>query len=323
MNRESFNWRRSFLKNKKILVTGGAGFIGSHLVRLLLSQNHEVICFDNLISGQYQLVEPLLTHPHFTFIEGDITHPLPSLSVDQVYNLASPASPKDYQKNPIATIKTNVIGMANVLDFAATCSATVLQASTSEVYGDPEVHPQVESYLGRVNPIGIRSCYDEGKRSAETLCSDYARQFNLDVKIARIFNTYGPHMRKDDGRVVSNFINQALLGEDITLYGNGDQTRSFCYVEDLVAGLVALMNSTQDYSPVNLGNPSEISMKELALTVKALIPSDSTITYKPLPQDDPTRRCPDITKAQKNLSWSPTTTLRDGLIQTISYFKNL
>lgn len=323
MNRESFNWRRSFLKNKKILVTGGAGFIGSHLVRLLLKQNHEVICFDNLISGQYQLVEPLLTHPHFTFIEGDITQTLPSLSVDQVYNLASPASPKDYQKNPIATIKTNVIGMANVLDFANACQATVLQASTSEVYGDPEIHPQVESYLGRVNPIGIRSCYDEGKRSAETLCSDYARQFNLDVKIARIFNTYGPHMRKDDGRVVSNFINQALLGEDITLYGNGDQTRSFCYVEDLVAGLVALMNSTQDYSPVNLGNPSEISMKELALTVKALIPSDSTIIYKPLPQDDPTRRCPDITKAQKNLSWSPTTTLRDGLIQTISYFKNL
>lgn len=323
MNRESFNWRRSFLKNKKILVTGGAGFIGSHLVRLLLKQNHEVICFDNLISGQYQLVEPLLTQPHFTFIEGDITQTLPSLSVDQVYNLASPASPKDYQKNPIATIKTNVIGMANVLDFANACQATVLQASTSEVYGDPEIHPQVESYLGRVNPIGIRSCYDEGKRSAETLCSDYARQFNLDVKIARIFNTYGPHMRKDDGRVVSNFINQALLGEDITLYGNGDQTRSFCYVEDLVAGLVALMNSTQDYSPVNLGNPSEISMKELALTVKALIPSDSTIIYKPLPQDDPTRRCPDITKAQKNLSWSPTTTLRDGLIQTISYFKNL
>lgn len=243
--------------------------------------------------------------------------------MDQVYNLASPASPKDYQKNPIATIKTNVIGMANVLDFAATCNATVLQASTSEVYGDPEIHPQVESYLGRVNPIGIRSCYDEGKRSAETLCSDYARQFNLDVKIARIFNTYGPHMRKDDGRVVSNFINQALLGEDITLYGNGDQTRSFCYVEDLVAGLVALMNSTQDYSPINLGNPSEISMKELALTIKALIPSDSSIIYKPLPQDDPTRRCPDITKAQRNLSWSPTTSLRDGLIQTITYFKNL
>lgn len=317
------NWRRSFLKNKKILVTGGAGFIGSHLVRLLLKQNHEVICLDNLISGQYQLVEPLLTHPHFTFIEADITHPLPSMSVDQVYNLASPASPKDYQKNPIATIKTNVIGMANVLDFANSCSATVLQASTSEVYGDPEIHPQVESYLGRVNPIGIRSCYDEGKRSAETLCSDYARQFNLDVKIARIFNTYGPHMRRDDGRVVSNFINQALLGENITLYGNGEQTRSFCYIEDLVTGLVALMNSTHDYSPVNLGNPSEISMRELALMIKNLIPSDSSIIYKELPQDDPSRRCPDITKAKKILSWSPTTDLRDGLAQTISYFKNL
>ncbi len=317
------NWRRSFLKNKKILVTGGAGFIGSHLVRLLLKQNHEVICLDNLISGQYQLVEPLLTHPHFTFIEADITHPLPSMSVDQVYNLASPASPKDYQKNPIATIKTNVIGMANVLDFANSCSATVLQASTSEVYGDPEIHPQVESYLGRVNPIGIRSCYDEGKRSAETLCSDYARQFNLDVKIARIFNTYGPHMRRDDGRVVSNFINQALLGENITLYGNGEQTRSFCYIEDLVTGLVALMNSTHDYSPVNLGNPSEISMRELALMIKNLIPSDSSIIYKALPQDDPSRRCPDITKAKKILSWSPTTDLRDGLAQTISYFKNL
>ena len=317
------NWRRSFLKNKKILVTGGAGFIGSHLVRLLLEQNHQVICLDNLISGQYQLVESLLNNPRFTFIEGDITHPLPLMSVDQVYNLASPASPKDYQKNPIATIKTNVIGMANVLDFAHACSAKVLQASTSEVYGDPEVHPQPETYLGRVNSIGIRSCYDEGKRSAETLCSDYARQFSLDVKIARIFNTYGPHMRKDDGRVVSNFINQALMGEEITLYGSGEQTRSFCYVQDLVRGLVALMNSSHDYSPVNLGNPSEISMQKLALTIKDLIPSESSIIYKPLPQDDPTRRCPDITKAQNILSWSPTTDLEVGLAQTIAYFKNL
>jgi len=311
------------LNNKRILITGGAGFIGSHLCQFLLEQNHIVYGLDNFISGQRQLVDSLKSYKNFTFIEGDITQTIPDVEVDEIYNLACPASPKDYQSNPIETIKTNVVGMYNILEFAKKKNAKVLQASTSEVYGDPAVHPQKEDYWGRVNPIGIRSCYDEGKRSAETLCSDFYRSFQLDIKIARIFNTYGPHMRKDDGRVVSNFVNQALNGEPITLYGEGHQTRSFCFVGDMVRGLVSLMNSDSGVYPVNLGNPHEVSMKELALLIKKLTSSSSEIVYQELPSDDPTRRCPDITRAKEILSWSPKIPLEEGLLKTITYFKSL
>ncbi|MFA7612938.1 MAG: UDP-glucuronic acid decarboxylase family protein [Candidatus Caldatribacteriota bacterium] len=311
------------MNNKRILITGGAGFIGSHLCQFLLEQNHIVYGLDNFISGQRQLVDSLKSYKNFTFIEGDITQTIPDVEVDEIYNLACPASPKDYQSNPIETIKTNVVGMYNILEFAKKKNAKVLQASTSEVYGDPAVHPQKEDYWGRVNPIGIRSCYDEGKRSAETLCSDFYRSFQLDIKIARIFNTYGPHMRKDDGRVVSNFVNQALNGEPITLYGEGHQTRSFCFVGDMVRGLVSLMNSDSGVYPVNLGNPHEVSMKELALLIKKLTSSSSEIVYQELPSDDPTRRCPDITRAKEILSWSPKIPLEEGLLKTITYFKSL
>lgn len=268
-------------------------------------------------------MDALKSSPHFTFIEGDITKEIPDIEVDEIYNLACPASPKDYQSNPIETIKTNVVGMANILDFAKRHKSKVLQASTSEVYGDPEVHPQTEDYWGRVNPIGVRSCYDEGKRSAETLCTDFNRHFGLDIKIARIFNTYGPHMRKDDGRVVSNFVNQALNGEPLTLYGEGLQTRSFCFVEDMVKGLVALMGNHTGVYPVNLGNPHEVSMKELAVLIKKLTGSDSPIIYQELPSDDPVRRCPDISRAMSLLDWRPETSLEEGLIKTIAYFKSL
>jgi len=317
------SWRRNSLKSKKILITGGAGFIGSHLCHYLLDKHHHVICLDNLISGQRILVDKLKSNEKFSFIEGDITQGLPDLDVDEIYNLACPASPRDYQSNPIETIKTNVVGMANILDFAHKKKVRVLQASTSEVYGDPEVHPQTETYWGRVNPIGLRSCYDEGKRSAETLCSDYYRSFRLDVKIARIFNTYGPHMRKDDGRVVSNFINQALSGESMTLYGEGLQTRSFCYIDDLVQGLVQLMESSVDVSPVNLGNPQEVSMKDLAHLIKKMTGSISEIIHESLPADDPVRRCPDITRAKELLSWEPKVSLEEGIAKTIAYFKTI
>ncbi len=278
---------------------------------------------DNLISGQRILIDKLKGYEKFSFIEGDITQGLPDLDVDEIYNLACPASPRDYQSNPIETIKTNVIGMATILDFAHKKKAKVLQASTSEVYGDPEVHPQKEEYWGRVNPVGIRSCYDEGKRSAETLCTDYYRSFGLDVKIARIFNTYGPHMRKDDGRVVSNFINQAISNESMTLYGEGLQTRSFCYIDDLVRGLVLLMNSSVGVAPINLGNPEEVSMKDLAHLIKSMTDSSSEIIHEPLPADDPVRRCPDITRAKELLSWSPEISLEEGIANTITYFKTL
>lgn len=323
MNKELLNWRKNSLKNKSILITGGAGFIGSHLCQYLLHLNHHVICFDNFISGQSALVDRLRHFPNFKFVQGDITQGLPELAVDEIYNLACPASPKDYQSNPIETIKTNVIGMANILDFAHKAGAKVLQASTSEVYGDPEVHPQKESYWGRVNPVGVRSCYDEGKRSAETLCTDFNRSFNLDVKIARIFNTYGPHMRKDDGRVISNFITQAISGSPITLYGQGLQTRSFCYVDDLVVGLVALMENDVGVSPVNLGNPQEISMRDLAQIVKSMTQTDSEIIYKDLPADDPLRRCPDISRAKNLLGWTPEISLEEGVLKTIQYFQAL
>lgn len=323
MKFELLSWRRNSLKNKKILITGGAGFIGSHLCQSLLKKKHHVICLDNLISGQIELIKELQKNSQFTFIQGDITEAIPDLAVDEIYNLACPASPKDYQASPIQTIKTNVIGMANILDFAERKSAKVLQASTSEIYGDPEIHPQREDYWGRVNPIGIRSCYDEGKRSAETLCSDYYRSFDLDVKIARIFNTYGPHMRRDDGRVVSNFINQALRGEAITLYGQGLQTRSFCYVEDMISGLEKMMEIDCGVSPVNLGNPQELSMRDLALLILKLTKSKSEIIYQQLPSDDPRRRCPDISRAQSVLDWKPEVELVEGIERTIHYFKNL
>lgn len=317
------SWRKNFLKNKRILITGGAGFIGSHLSHYLLKKNHQIICLDNLISGQEIFIDELRKNKNFEFIKGDITLDIPDFHLDEIYNLACPASPKDYQSNPIETIKTNVIGMANILDFAQRKKAKVLQASTSEVYGDPEIHPQTEDYWGRVNPIGIRSCYDEGKRSAETLCSDFNRKFNVDIKIARIFNTYGPHMRKDDGRVISNFINQALKGDDITLYGEGKQTRSFCFVDDLIRGLVMQMESSCGAYPINLGNPEEISMKELAFIIKELTESHSEIIYHQLPSDDPSRRCPDITRAKEVLGWKPEVGLIEGIKKTIHYFRNL
>ena len=309
------------MERTRVLVTGGAGFIGSHLCERLLDEGYEVICMDNLFTGQKDNIRHLMTNPYFEFIRKDVTEDI-YVECDQIYNLACPASPIHYQYDPIKTIKTSFIGSLHVLGLAKRCNARVLQASTSEVYGDPEVHPQPESYWGHVNPDGIRSCYDEGKRAAETLFFDYHRQHGVDIKVVRIFNTYGPNMRGDDGRVVSNFIVQALKGEDITIYGDGSQTRSFCYVDDLVEALIRMMNSRDGFTgPVNLGNPGEFTMLELAQKVIDLTGSDSKIVYMPLPQDDPTQRKPVIDLAKKELDWEPTIPLDEGLKRTIEYFK--
>jgi UDP-glucuronate decarboxylase len=305
----------------KILVTGGAGFIGSHLIDRLMERGDTVICVDNLFTGQKKNIEHHVGNPNFTFLEHDIVQPLMGVDVDQVYNLACPASPIHYQYNPIKTVKTSTTGMINMLGLAKRCKARILQASTSEVYGDPSVHPQNESYWGNVNTIGPRSCYDEGKRVAETLCMDYNREHNVDIRIIRIFNTYGPRMHPQDGRVVSNFIVQALTGNPITIYGDGSQTRSFCYVDDLVRGMIALMDQTKTIGPINVGNPNEFSMKELAEKVIELTGTSSKLQYKPLPQDDPKQRQPDITLAKKFLKWEPTIQLQEGLQKTIQYFK--
>lgn len=306
----------------RILVTGGAGFIGSHLCERLLGEGHEVLCLDNFFSGHKRNIERFLGNPKFELIRHDIIVPI-LLEVDQIYNFACPASPKAYMYNPVKTVKTSVMGAINMLGLAKRVKARILQASTSEVYGDPKVHPQVESYWGNVNPIGVRSCYDEGKRVAETLMYDYRRQNNVDSKIVRIFNTYGPRMQEDDGRVVSNFIVQALRGEDLTVYGDGTQTRSFCYVDDLVEGVIRMMNTDNFFGPVNLGNPAEFRIIELAELVLKLTKSRSKIVYKPLPQDDPVQRQPDITLARTRLGWEPKIDLEEGLRRTIAYFREL
>ncbi|MEI7426126.1 MAG: UDP-glucuronic acid decarboxylase family protein [Candidatus Moraniibacteriota bacterium] len=309
---------------KKILVTGGAGFIGSHLCRKLLADGHEVLCVDNLFTGNKNNILDLLENKKFEFIRHDVTFPL-YVEVDQIYNLACPASPIHYQFDPVQTTKTSVHGAINMLGLAKRTKARILQASTSEVYGDPEVHPQVESYWGRVNPIGIRSCYDEGKRCAETLFFDYYRQHNLAIRVIRIFNTYGPNMHPHDGRVVSNFIVQALQNQDITIYGDGSQTRSFQYVDDLISGMIKMMNNENGFvGPVNIGNPIEFTIKELAEKVIAMIPeSSSKIIFKDLPQDDPKQRKPDISLAKKELDWEPTIQLEAGLKKTIEYFRGI
>ncbi len=314
---------QSNMNGKRILVTGGAGFLGSHLCERLLEQGNDVICMDNLFTGSKDNIRHLLDNPYFEFIRHDVVEPM-MVEVDQIYNLACPASPVHYQYNPIKTAKTSVMGAMNALGLAKRCNARVLQASTSEVYGDPEVHPQPESYRGCVNPIGIRSCYDEGKRMAETLFFDYHRQHGVDIKVIRIFNTYGPRMSKNDGRVVSNFIVQALSGEDITIYGDGTQTRSFCYVDDLIEGMIRLMNSRDGFTgPVNIGNPGEFTMLELAQKVIELTGSKSKIVHLPLPQDDPTQRRPVIDLAKKELDWEPKVHLEEGLKKTIEYFKSV
>jgi len=308
---------------KRILVTGGAGFIGSHLIDELLRDGHEVLCVDNLFTGSKQNIDHLHGQPRFEFIRHDVTLPL-YVEVDEIYNLACPASPVHYQYDPLQTIKTSVQGAINMLGLAKRLRCRILQASTSEVYGDPTIHPQTEDYWGNVNPIGVRSCYDEGKRCAETLFFDYHRQHAVEVKVARIFNTYGPRMHQSDGRVVSNFIVQALRGEPITIYGDGTQTRSFCYVDDLVNGLVRLMDSSTDLiGPVNLGNPAEFTIRELAQFVLDETRSSSSILTQPLPQDDPKQRRPDIVLARAKLSWTPRVSLREGLKPTIAYFRSL
>jgi len=305
---------------KRILVTGGAGFLGSHLCEKLLSEGHDIICLDNFFTGSKDNVAHLMDHKHFELMRHDVTFPL-YVEVDEIYNLACPASPIHYQHDPVQTTKTSVHGAINMLGLAKRTNAKIFQASTSEVYGDPHVHPQTEDYWGNVNPIGLRSCYDEGKRCAETLFFDYRRQHNLNIKVARIFNTYGPRMHPSDGRVVSNFIMQALRGEAISIYGDGLQTRSFCYVDDLIDVFVRFMNSSNDFTgPVNIGNPYEFTMRELAEKVIALTGSSSTIEYMPLPQDDPTQRKPDISLAKKNLDWEPKIQLEEGLKKTIEYF---
>ncbi len=307
--------------HKKILVTGGAGFLGSHLCDRLLADDCEVLCVDNYFSGAKQNIQHMLGHPNFDLKRHDVTFPL-YVEVDQIYHLACPASPVHYQLDPVQTVKTNVHGTINILGLAKRTHARVLQASTSEVYGDPEVHPQTEEYWGRVNPIGPRACYDEGKRCAETLFFDYQRQHGLEIKVARIFNTFGPRMRADDGRVVSNFIVQALRDEPLTIYGDGRQTRSFCYVDDLIDGLLKLMSAPLDFSgPVNLGNPGEFTVGELAEKIIDLVGSKSKLSYHPLPDDDPVQRRPDISLARTALDWQPTVSLEDGLKKTISYFK--
>jgi len=306
-----------------VLVSGGAGFLGSHLCERLLGLGHEVLCVDNFLTGTKRNIEHLLAHPRFELLRHDVTFPL-YVEVDHIYNLACPASPVRYQLDPVQTTKTNVHGAINMLGLAKRVKARILQASTSEVYGDPESHPQAESYWGRVNPIGPRSCYDEGKRCAETLFFDYWRQHRLQIKVARIFNTYGPRMQPDDGRVVSNFIVQALKGADITIYGDGRQTRSFCYVADLIEALVRLMHTSPAFvGPVNLGNPEEHTMLALAKQVIELTGSRSRITFQPLPADDPCQRCPDIALARSELGWAPTTHLTNGLQETIRYFREL
>ena len=307
---------------KTILVTGGAGFIGSHLCEKLLNEGNIVICLDNFFTGSRKNIEHLTDSKNFELIRHDITEPI-RLEVDQIYNLACPASPVHYQYNPIKTIKTSVLGITNMLGLAKRVKARILQASTSEVYGDPLVHPQREEYWGNVNTIGIRSCYDEGKRVAETLMMDYHRQNNVDTRIIRIFNTYGPKMAENDGRVVSNFIVQALNNENITIYGDGSQTRSFCYVDDLVRGMVSLMNTDNYFEPVNIGNDGEFTIKELAELVIELTNSNSKIVYKPLPSDDPVKRKPDLSRAREVLGYEPTVKLRDGLQKTIEYFAGL
>lgn len=309
---------------KRILVTGGAGFIGSHLIERLLGEGNEVICVDNFFTGSKQNLIHLRENPYLEILRHDVTMPL-FIEVDEIYNLACPASPVHYQYNPVKTVKTNVMGMINMLGLARRIRAKVLQASTSEVYGDPEQHPQTEAYWGRVNPIGLRSCYDEGKRLAETLCMDYHRQNRVAVKIARIFNTYGPRMDINDGRVISNFIVQALRNEPITVYGEGSQTRSFCFVSDLVEGLIRLMNQTgfEDTGPINLGNPGEFTILELAQKIIVMTGSSSKIIHNPLPSDDPTQRKPDISQAKAILGWQPSINLEEGLKTTIAYFEAL
>lgn len=312
-----------FLRKSTVLVTGGGGFIGSHLCERLLKDGHDVICVDNFYTGSKNNIRHLLNNPGFELVRHDITWPL-YLETDAIYNLACPASPIHYQRDPIQTAKTSVIGAINMLGMAKRLKIPILQSSTSEVYGDPKVHPQTEEYWGNVNPIGPRSCYDEGKRCAETLFFDYHRQLNINIKVVRIFNTYGPRMQPDDGRVVSNFIVQALKGEDITIYGDGSQTRSFCYIDDLVEGLIKMMHTPASVTgPINLGNPGEFSVKQLAEMIVELTGSKSQIVYHPLPQDDPVQRKPNISKAVDILGWQPTIQLREGLTKTIDYFRNL
>src|SRR3990170_3064729 len=307
----------------RILVTGGAGFLGSHLCERLVEQGHDVVCLDNFFTSQKTNVAHLLERPNFELVRHDITQPI-TLEVDEIYNLACPAAPGQYQYNPIKTMKTSVLGAINTLGMAKRCRAKILQASTSEIYGDPEVHPQREDYRGAVNTVGPRACYDEGKRAAETLFMDYHRMHNLNIRIVRIFNTYGPRMHPYDGRVVSNFIRQALLGEDITIFGAGHQTRSFCYRDDLVEGILRMMNGSDDFiGPVNLGNQGEFTILELAKLVIELTGSKSQIVHRPLPQDDPTRRQPDITLAHKMLGWEPKVPLREGLQKTINWFRSI
>ena len=308
---------------KRILITGGAGFLGSHLCERLLNEGHEVLCLDNFFTGSRDNIRHLESNPYFEVIRHDIVEPI-FLEVDEIYNLACPASPPHYQHDPIHTMKTSVLGIMNMLGLAKRCGAKIMHASTSETYGDPKIHPQPESYWGNVNPHGIRSCYDEGKRAAESLCFDYHRRHGMKIKIARIFNTYGPNMHPNDGRVVSNFVIQALRGEDITIYGEGQQTRSFCYVDDLIEAFVRLMDSPDDFTgPVNTGNPGEFTILELAEKVIALTGSSSKLIHKPLPQDDPQVRCPDISLAKEKLGWEPGITLDQGLPKTVAFFKQL
>ena len=307
---------------KRILVTGGAGFIGSHLCERLLARGDEVLCVDNFFTSRRQNILHLIGNPMFEFMRHDITWPL-YVEVDQIYNLACPASPIHYQFDPVQTTKTNVHGAINVLGLAKRLKIRILQSSTSEIYGNPMEHPQKETYWGNVNPIGPRACYDEGKRCAETLFFDYYRQHNLAIRVVRIFNTFGPRMHPNDGRVVSNFVIQALKNEPITIYGSGDQTRSFCYVDDLVTGLIAMMDQDEIVGPVNIGNPAEYTIKELALMIKDLAGSSSEIVYRPLPQDDPVRRKPDITLAREKLGWEPKVQIREGLPRTIEYFRTM
>ena len=308
---------------QRILVSGGAGFLGSRLCERLVEQEHDVICVDNFFTSQKSNVSHLLTHPNFELVRHDVTLPL-WLEVDQIYNLACPAAPGHYQYNPIKTIKTSVMGAINMLGMAKRCGAKILQTSTSEVYGDPEVHPQTESYRGNVNPIGPRACYDEGKRAAETLFMDYHRMNRVNIRIVRIFNTYGPRMHPFDGRVVSNFIRQAMAGEDISIFGDGSQTRSFCYLDDLIDGIIRMMNVPDDFiGPVNLGNPDEFTIKELAELVIEMTGSKSKLVYQPLPADDPTRRRPDISLAKEKLGWEPKIPLKEGIAKTINWFKTI